>query len=109
MKEAGGAAFQTERRPQRGPPTPQAAPPPYIDPTLSSPARYLHKPNDRPQPWRVAFRRRYFTRAHQLQRSLEGFLRFYNEERSHQGYQTQGRTPAEVFWGAMAHAPAKEA
>jgi len=30
--------------------------------------------------WRVAFRRRYFTCAHQLQRSLAGFLRFYNEE-----------------------------
>lgn len=56
--------------------------------------------------WRVAFRRRYFTRTHQLQRSLDGFLRFYNEERPHQGYRTQGRTPAEVFWGAAV--PAKE-
>jgi len=59
--------------------------------------------------WRVAFRRRYFTRAHQLQLSLAGFLRFYNEERPHHGYRTQGRTPAEVFWGAAAHASDKEA
>jgi len=24
---------------------------------------------------------------------LDGFLRFYNDERSHQGYRTRGRTP----------------
>ena len=59
--------------------------------------------------WRVAFRRRYFTSAHQLQVSLDGFLRFSGEERPHQGYRTQGRTPAEVFWGVAAHASAKEA
>ncbi|HEU68293.1 MAG TPA: hypothetical protein ENN53_03635 [Candidatus Acetothermia bacterium] len=55
-------------------------------------------------PWRVAFRRRYFTSARQLQKSLDGFLRFYNEERPHQGYRTQGRTPAEVFWGPVGSA-----
>ncbi len=58
--------------------------------------------------WRVAFRRRYFTRAHQLQRSLAGFLRCESEERPHQGYRTQGRTPTQVFWGAAAHGLAKE-
>jgi len=49
--------------------------------------------------WRVAFRRRYFTERRQLQASLDGYLRFYNGQRPHQGYRTQGRTPAEVFWG----------
>ncbi len=57
--------------------------------------------------WRVVFRRRYFTRARQLQASLDAFLQFYNEERPHQGYRTQGRTPAEVIWGAVV--AAKEA
>jgi transposase InsO family protein len=51
--------------------------------------------------WRIAFRRRYFRRRFQLQTSLDSFLRFYNFERPHQGYRTKGRTPAEIFWGAV--------
>ncbi|HEU68176.1 MAG TPA: transposase, partial [Candidatus Acetothermia bacterium] len=47
-------------------------------------------------------------RAHQLQRSREGFLRLYNEDRPHQGYRTQGRTPAAAFSGAAVPALAKE-
>lgn len=50
--------------------------------------------------WRVEFRRRYFTRLHQLEASLQSFLRFYNHERTHHGYRTQGRTPAQIVWGA---------
>ena len=50
--------------------------------------------------WRVEFRRRYFTRLPQLQRSLDGFLHFYNHERPHHGYRTRGRTPAEILLGA---------
>jgi transposase InsO family protein len=51
--------------------------------------------------WRIAFRRRYFRKRFQLQASLDGFLQFYNFDRPHQGYRTKGRTPAEVFWGAI--------
>ena len=51
--------------------------------------------------WRIAFRRRYFRRRHQLQASLASFLEFYNFQRPHQGYRTKGRTPAEIFWGAV--------
>jgi transposase InsO family protein len=51
--------------------------------------------------WRVAFRRRYFTSRGALQRSLDGFIRFYNDERPHQGYRVRGRTPATLFWGAL--------
>jgi transposase InsO family protein len=50
--------------------------------------------------WRVEFRRRYFTRVGQLERSLESALRFYNHERPHRGYRTRGRTPASIVWGA---------
>ena len=50
---------------------------------------------------RIAFRSRYFLRRHQLQASLSSFVEFYNFERPHQGYRTKGRTPAEIFWGAV--------
>jgi transposase InsO family protein len=51
--------------------------------------------------WRIAFRRRYFRHRHQLQASLDSFLEFYNFRRPHQGYRTKGRTPSEIFWGAV--------
>jgi transposase InsO family protein len=51
--------------------------------------------------WRVAFRRRYFTTRAALQRSLDDFIRYYNDDRPHQGYRTRGRTPAALFWGAV--------
>ena len=47
--------------------------------------------------WRVAFRRRYFTRIEQLQRSLDRFLHFYNWHRPHTGYRTRGRTPGQTL------------
>jgi transposase InsO family protein len=50
--------------------------------------------------WRIEFRRRYFTRLPQLERSLQSYLRFYNHERPHHGYRTQGRSPAQLVWGA---------
>jgi len=51
--------------------------------------------------WRVAFRRRYFTRRPALQRSLTEFMRYYNDERPHQGYRLRGRTPSTLVWGAV--------
>ena len=47
--------------------------------------------------WRVAFRRRFFTSVPQMQRELDGYLRYYNFERVHHGYRTKGRTPVEVI------------
>jgi transposase InsO family protein len=47
--------------------------------------------------WRVVFRQTYFTRLAQLERALQRYLRFYNEERTHRGYRLQGRTPGSVF------------
>jgi transposase InsO family protein len=52
--------------------------------------------------WRIAFRRQYFTGRVALQRSLDTFLEFYNHQRTHRGYRLNGRTPATVFWGAIA-------
>ena len=48
--------------------------------------------------WRPAFRRTYFVRIEDLQHVLDGYLRYYNFERRHQGYRLRGRTPAEVFY-----------
>jgi len=52
--------------------------------------------------WRVVFRRRYFTSRAALQRALDGFMRYYNTERPHQGYRVRGRTPAALVWGGAA-------
>ncbi len=51
--------------------------------------------------WRIEFRRRYFTKLPQLERSLQSYLRLYNHDRPHRGYRTQGRTPAQIIWGAQ--------
>ena len=50
--------------------------------------------------WRIEFRRRYFTKLSQLERSLQSYLRLYNHHRIHRGYRTRGRTPASIVWGA---------
>lgn len=45
----------------------------------------------------VAFRRTFYESVAQLQADLDTYLAFYNRERSHQGYRTQGRTPYQAF------------
>ncbi len=50
--------------------------------------------------WRIEFRRRYFTKVGQIERSLQGALTFYNFDRPHRGYRTKGRTPGSIVWGA---------
>ncbi len=74
-------------------------PPPCLDQRLRGAPPQGTIPREH---WRVEFRRRYFTRLPQLQRSLDGFLRFYNHERPHHGYRTRGQTPAAIFLGAKA-------
>lgn len=45
----------------------------------------------------VAYRKKFYGSVQELQEDLDAFVRFYNEERSHQGYRTQGRTPWQAF------------
>jgi transposase InsO family protein len=52
--------------------------------------------------WRVVFRRTYLTRVEQLERALQRYLRFFNEERTRRGYRLEGRTPRSVFQGRVA-------
>src|SRR5260370_31319242 len=77
------------------------------DPTSFSSASTRATPPQRQEDilqehWRVQFRRRYFTSRPALARSLAEFLRFYNDQRPHQGYRLRGQTPSALFHGAAA-------
>ena len=50
----------------------------------------------------VTFRRTYYESVAQLQADLDSYLAFYNRERAHQGYRTQGRTPYQAFLDGIA-------
>jgi hypothetical protein len=45
----------------------------------------------------VAFRKTFYESVEQLQADLDRYLEFYNRQRAHQGYRTQGRTPYQAF------------
>jgi transposase InsO family protein len=45
----------------------------------------------------VAFRKTFYESLEQLQRDLDDYVAFYNRERAHQGYRTQGRTPFQTL------------
>jgi len=45
----------------------------------------------------VSFRKTFYESVDQLQADLDRYLEFYNRERAHQGYRTQGRTPYQAF------------
>jgi transposase InsO family protein len=45
----------------------------------------------------IAFRKRFYESVEALQADLDGFLSFYNGQRAHHGYRTQGRTPLQTF------------
>ena len=40
-------------------------------------------------------------RSPEIQRDLDRFLKYYNLERSHQGYRLPGRTPAQALREAL--------
>lgn len=47
--------------------------------------------------FRVAGRQTWYLEPSEIQRDLDLFLRYYNLERSHQGYRLKGRTPAQAL------------
>lgn len=51
--------------------------------------------------FRVAGRQTWYVAIHEIQRDLDTFLRYYNLERSHQGYRLKGRTPAQALREAL--------
>ena len=57
----------------------------------------------------VVFRKTFYESLEQLQSDLDQFLNFYNRERAHQGYRTQGRTPYQTFLDRVKETMTKEA
>jgi transposase InsO family protein len=51
--------------------------------------------------FRVQGRTTWYTTTAEIQRDLDTFLRYYNLERSHQGYRLQGRTPVQALKDAL--------
>jgi transposase InsO family protein len=51
--------------------------------------------------FRVEGRKTWYVEPAEIQRDLDRFLRYYNLERSHQGYRLKGRTPAQALREAL--------
>lgn len=51
--------------------------------------------------FRVQGRQTWYIGVDEIQRGLDTFLRYYNLERSHQGYRLKGRTPAQALREAL--------
>ena len=47
--------------------------------------------------YRITFRKKVYTELETLQKDLDEYMNWYNEERTHQGKRCQGRTPMETF------------
>jgi len=56
-----------------------------------------------------AFRQTLYQSVAQLQQDLDRYLDFYNRERAHRGYRTQGRTPYQTFLEGLLLRPHREA
>jgi len=57
--------------------------------------------------YRVAFRKRIYRSLEELQADLDEWLRYYNEERTHQGRWCYGKTPMQTFLDSKALAKEK--
>ncbi len=55
------------------------------------------------------FRNTLYESSAQLQHDLDRYLEFYNRERAHRGYRTQGRTPHQAFLEGLILRPHREA
>jgi transposase InsO family protein len=51
--------------------------------------------------FRVKGRQTWYLQPDEIQRDLDRFMRYYNLERSHQGYRLRGRTPAQALREAL--------
>jgi len=51
--------------------------------------------------FRVQGRQTWYIGSDETQRDLDRFLRYYNVERSHQGYRLKGRTPVQALMEAL--------
>lgn len=51
--------------------------------------------------WRVAFRKKVYRTLEEIQRDLDEYMNYFNNERTNQGKRCQGRTPMETFIAAL--------
>jgi hypothetical protein len=51
--------------------------------------------------FRVQGRQTWYLQPEEIQRDLDIFIRYYNLERTHQGYRLKGRTPAQALKEAL--------
>jgi len=51
--------------------------------------------------FRVAGRTTWYTEVSEIQRDLDRFVKYYNLQRSHQGYRLNGRTPVQALRDAL--------
>ncbi len=51
--------------------------------------------------FRVKCRKTWYMAPEEIQRDLDVFIAFYNEQRTHQGYRLKGRTPAQALREAL--------
>jgi len=51
--------------------------------------------------YRITFRKKIYTTLTELQADLDEWLRYYNEERVHQGRWCYGRTPMRTFFDTI--------
>jgi hypothetical protein len=51
--------------------------------------------------FRVQGRQTWYIEVEEIQRDLDTFMRYYNLERTHQGYRLKGRTPAQALREAL--------
>jgi hypothetical protein len=47
--------------------------------------------------YKVALRKKLYKSIEEIQKDLDGFMQYYNEERTNQGKHCQGRTPMQTF------------
>lgn len=51
--------------------------------------------------YRVVFRKKIYATVEELQKDLDEWLAYYNNQRTHQGKRCQGRTPMETFMASL--------
>jgi len=57
--------------------------------------------------YRIAFRKKVYTSLEELQKDLDEWIRWYNEERTHSGKYCFGKTPMQTFLDSLSLAKEK--
>ena len=58
--------------------------------------------------FRKAFREKFYETVESLQKDFDKWLKYYNEERPHQGYRNMGKIPIDTIKEFICQEPKKE-